>query len=158
MTTKTEIKKSAKSAVKKSTKIDLAKIAITEIISYQGTKTIPEILKTLKTDFGFKTTRDTVSKSLAELIDEKIIIQSQDKNKAGSFNFSIPKIIKKRGWKTDLIKKLVSQGGKISRANLAQIIQSDTRNTHILISCIRKSWETKFVIGWEKETKSYNFS
>jgi len=143
---------------KKTTKTDLAKISITEIINLTGTKTIPEITKMLETDFGFKTSRDTVSKALAELIDENVIIQKQG-NKKGSFEFSAVKIVKKRGWKTALIKKLASQhGATIKRAVLAAVIQSDVRNTHILISCIRKSWDTENVITWDKNTKSYNFS
>lgn len=65
----------------------------------------------------------------------------------------------KRGWKTKLIKMVFSQvGGRIKRTTLARMINSDERNTHILISCIKR--DTDFgsqEISWDKSKKEYTY-
>lgn len=107
---------------------------------------------------GIKTSLDTVRKSISELVTEKIIEKFEIDGKKG-FWFKTAPVVKKRGWKTKLIKKVFAQkGGQISRTNLAAMINSDERNTHILISCIKKS--TDFgtqIISWDKKKKVYNY-
>jgi len=142
---------------KKTSVKEIAKKEIVEIMKTNSDFSVKQIHTRLD-DAGIRTSLDTVRKSISELTEEKIIVKFEIENKNGFF-FKLSPIKKKRGWKTALIKKLASQtGGTIYRATLAKMIQSDVRNTHILISCIRKSWDTKNVITWDKDTKSYNFS
>lgn len=135
---------------------EIVKTEIPEIIKISMNPTIKLIHSNLESA-GFKTSLDTVRKAISELVIEKTILKSGDK-KTG-FSFSVTPGKKKRGWKSQLIRKLFKMGpGKISRKNLSGMIKSDERNTHILVSCIKKN--TNFgekIIGWNKEEKAYTF-
>jgi len=133
---------------------EIVKKEIPEILKISFNPTVKKIHENL-ISLEIVTSLDTVRKAVSELTEEKIIIKSGDK-KSG-FTFSNAPIQKKRGWKTQLIKKLAQQaGGSVKRSTLAKMICSDERNTHILISCIMKSWDGPR-ITWDKKLKIYNF-
>lgn len=134
---------------------EIAKSAIQIIIKSESDLTVKSTISLLLEN-GVKTSADTVRKSLNELCSENVIIRTGEK-KSG-YKFNPAPVAKKRGWKMALIRKVFAQaGGTIKRVNLAKMVSSDERNTHIMISGITKSWTGENKITWDRKLKSYNY-
>lgn len=140
---------------KKQTVKEIAKTEIIEMMKTNSDFSVKQIHTRLD-DSGIQTSLDTVRKAVSELMEEKAIIKFEIETEKGFFFKTVP-IKKKRGWKSILIRRLFKlKSGKITRTTLAKMIQSDERNTHILVSCILKN--TDFggkIIAWDKKEKSY---
>lgn len=147
------------------TKKDQAKKEVQTIVSeLKNTAFTAKDFYTNLLNHGTPMSMDTVRTALKELVaDGKIDINKMGRKTvfsfrkpvAGSFQALIPSK-KKHGWKVKLARQLFSKTGiLIKRTDLANLIDSDERNTHIMIG--NMNYDRLEKINWNKKERAYSF-
>lgn len=140
------------------TKLETAK---KEILSQTKSFT----LKTVKENSGLQISIDTFRKALNRLkAEEKVLWENPAEGKyyvkkTEEVKFvASPKTLKK-GWKMKFIQEQLSRFRQMSRSNLAQLIDSDEKNTHIMISKINQKLNKlgQDLIAYDRESQSYQY-
>lgn len=148
------------------TKKETAKERILTVMNDYSNPVSVKFLSTAVTTSDFSCSVDTIRTAVAELLEESKIESHEDGRKKLFMKVPAPAPTpepedvtpQKRGWKSALVRKLfseASEGEVIDRANLAETLETDEKNTHILIGKLFKGEDTRFT--YNREKKAYQF-